>query len=142
MKILSLPLIFFIELSLFNNIINLSQFFLASFKSCKCPECKTSKQPFVTPIFNFTNFHKTILSLRSIKSFSQNSSIIFWKISFVEFFSSINMNLPPKLVKFFSKIRSFVSSLEIADSISSESCFFLSLKKLYANLDNVWSLSG
>ena len=54
------------------------------------------------------------------------SSMIFWKISLVEFFSSINVNLPPKLVKFFAKIKSFVSSLEIGDSIHLNLHFFYS----------------
>ena len=38
------------------------------------------------------------------------SSIIFSKTSFVEFISSIKMNLPPESVKFFAKVKSFQPS--------------------------------
>ena len=74
----------------------------------------------------FERFESSEQTLSKVHWFS---SIIFLKISLVEFFSSIKVNRPPELVKFFTNIMSFESSSKIGDSISSESSFFLLLKK-------------
>ena len=69
-------------------------------------------------------FATLVSSEQTFSGFHWFSSKIFSKTSFVEFISSINMNLPPELVKFLAKIKSLEPMLGKDDSPLSDSSFF------------------